>query len=182
MEIARGRIEAGKGQDLLIKAWAIVTKQIPNAHLLIIGEGEQYSYLKALIDKLHLNSSVELLGWVRDQYQYIKNSQLVVHPTTWVLEGFGMVSVEALSLARPVVAFKFGPIPEIVDNKVGRLVKPNSIDDLANSIIALLANPPLCRKLGNAGYKKYLSHFTMDRVGRDFIKLFKEVAVDNKLT
>jgi len=168
------RLEKGKGQDLLLQAWQKVEKEIPSAKLRIAGEGGFIDTLKHLNSKLNLKN-VEFAGFVPDSLTEIAQSKIVVFPTVWKLEGFGLTAVEAMALSRPVVCFEFGPLTEIIDESTGILVKPYDTEALANAIIKLLNSPRLAEKMGKAGRKKYLNKFTFNIVGQKYINLIKKV-------
>jgi len=164
------RLEKGKGQDLLLRAWQKVEKEIPSAKLNIIGEGGFLNELKQIVIELKLNN-VEFTGFVKDPLEEIALSEIFVFPTIWELEGFGLAAVEAMALKKPVVCFDFGPIPEIVDSTTGVLVKTNNINELANTIIKLLNSPQLGKIMGEGGRKKYLNNFTFKNIGKKYLKL-----------
>ncbi len=175
------RLESGKGQDLLIQAWPKVISLVPTAKLRIVGEGEQFSNLKSQVSNLNLDGSVKLTGWVKDSLAEIAKSSVVIFPTLWPLEGFGLVAVEAMSQAKPVVGFKFGPIPEIVTKDCGILVPPGDISALAGAIVDLLTHPVKAKLLGRAGRKRYLSHYIFDQIGPRYLQVFKFVLANNSV-
>ncbi len=167
------RLEKGKGQDLLIKAWRDVVAQVPRARLRIVGQGDQYQNLKFQISNLKLSSSVMLVGWVPDSLTEMAKSRLVVFPTLWSLEGFGLVAVEAMSLGKPVVGFKYGPVPEIVTPGCGILVAPGDTQALARAIIDLLTHPGKLRQMGKLARQRYLKNYTFDQIGHRYLQAFE---------
>lgn len=169
------RLEVGKGQDLLIQAWSKVISLVPQARLRIIGEGDWYEGLKLEIRRLKLESTVTLTGWVKDAVAEMAKSDIVVFPTLWPLEGFGMVAIEAMSQAKPVVGFNFGPVPEIVTGECGILVRPRDIPALAEAIVDLLTHPAKAKRMGQAGRKRYLAHYTFDQVGPQYLQVFAKI-------
>lgn len=152
------RIEKGKGQDTLLEAWPRVLKKYPQAILYIVGEG----------DTLPKTTNVVLTGRVPDALEYIAKSEIFVFPSRWPLEGFGLSMIEAMALAKPVIAYDQGPVPEIVDGSTGILVK----DDIATAIIKLISDAKLSKQLGLAGQKKYLENFTLAKIGPQYEKVF----------
>lgn len=169
------RLEEGKGQDMLIKAWPNVLKEIPHAKLKIVGEGGFQKKLKKISTELKLQKSVEFTGYVADSLAKMSEASVCVFPSLWALEGFGMVMIEAMSLKKPVVAFEAGPAPEVVTNgRTGILVEKGNINALSDALILLLKNPQKARVMGEAGYQKFLSNFTFNKVGPQYIDAFTE--------
>lgn len=169
------RLESGKGQDLLIQAWAKVVRQVPDTKLRIVGSGAQHQHLKFQISNLKLSSSIELVGWVADSLLEISASQIVIFPSRWDLEGFGLVAIEAMALSKPVVCFNRGPINEIIDSSCGILVPDADIDALSSAIVKLLKNPQLARKLGVSAHKKYLANYTFSHIGPRYSQIIRQV-------
>jgi glycosyltransferase involved in cell wall biosynthesis len=80
-------------------------------------------------------------------------------------EGFGLVLLEAMALAKPVVASNVMAIPEIVvDGETGLLVPPDNAPALANALVKLLSDAALSQKLGLAGQQRAQREFTVDRM------------------
>jgi len=163
------RLEPGKGQDLLIRAWAKVIKKVPQAKLEIVGEGDFLPILEALVSRLGLQSSISFLGRVPNALEKIAQSEVFVFPSMWSLEGFGIVTTEAMALSRPVVAFNVGPTPEVADPSTALLLPSGDINALSDAIIKLFSDPALAKKLGKNGRAKYLQSFTFDVVGPQYL-------------
>ena len=133
----------------LIKAIAIIKKDIPNIKLKIIGTGPEEANLKKLVSKLDLEENVEFLGFVENHNEVIgilKASQVFVLPST--VEGFGMVVIEAMTAGTPYVASDILPIREVTKGGIGGLLyEPENCEDLALKIKMLLNNNILRAKL-----------------------------------
>lgn len=92
--------------------------------------------------------------------QLYARSMVVVTPSV-IPEPFGLPVVEAMAAARPVVASRAGGIPELVqDGRTGLLVEPDDPEALADALLALLADPELCRVMGAAGREEVAAHWT----------------------
>ncbi len=143
--IAVGRLSAQKDFSTLIKSFKYVTQKI-NAKLLILGDGPLENRLHMLINKLHLNDSVNLIGFQPNPVSWIDKSNLFVLSSKW--EGFGNVIVEALATGKTVVSTncKSGPSEILEDGRYGYLTGVNKPYELANTIIQALENP-MCPKL-----------------------------------
>lgn len=167
--ICPSRLEKGKGQDILIEAFKEVVKAIPKAHLQIVGVGDFLPELQNLVKSYGLEKSVSFLGRVRDVSEYMQKAQLVVFPSVWALEGFGLVVIEAMALAKPVVAFNRGPTNEIVvDGATGLLAEVGKPQALSSAILALMQQPKLRRKLGTAGLQRYNERYTIQQIAAQY--------------
>lgn len=127
-----------KGQRFLVAAAPAVLERFPRARFLIVGEGEERPALEGQIRELGLEGRVILAGWRDDVPGILKGADLYVHASH--LEGLGTIVLDALALARPVVAAGAGGVPEIVrDGAEGWLAPPADPAGLAAKINAALA-------------------------------------------
>ncbi len=169
------RMEPGKGQDLLVKAFSKVLKVIPEAKLRIIGEGGFKEKVAAEIKTFKLEQNIELVGYVKDSMNELKRAQVVVFPSVWALEGFGLVLIEALSLGKPIVAFNKGPIPEIInDGDNGLLAKSHDTDELAKKIIELLSSSKLRNRLSRQAKLDFKEKYTIEMIGEKYNRIIQD--------
>lgn len=129
------------GLDNLVAAMRLVTDQLQGEELLLCigGKGPLRATLEELVRDLGLESSVRLLGFVADEDlpAYYQAADFFVLPTV-ALEGFGIVTIEALACNTPVIGTPIGATPEILKQVGGFLSKSASPDDLAEEIISVL--------------------------------------------
>lgn len=168
------RIEADKGQDTLLKAASILKRKISDFVVLIVGDGD-IQYLKDLASTLNINKQVKFLGFKKgkEKFQLISAFDIAVFPTRWELEGFGLVSVEAMMMKIPLVASKFGPVPEVVGDSA-ILVEPKP-KELASAIEQLLANSKKAEKLVESGRKRVEKYFDINKIADLYIKEFEDL-------
>jgi len=109
------RLEPRMGIDVLLEAWAGVLEDVPDACLLVIGDGSERASLEASVVRHDIGSSVRFLGRVDNAMLVAcyRAADLTVVPTT-ALEGFGLVVLESLACATPVVVTDAGGLPEAV--------------------------------------------------------------------
>jgi glycosyltransferase involved in cell wall biosynthesis len=129
--LAAGHLIHRKGFDLLIRAWNKIPADVRDGwRLRIVGDGEEEQTLKALVATLPLAGTVDFPGRSRNMAEEYRSAGLFVLSSR--KEGFGMVFLEAMGFALPVVAFdcENGPAEIVVNGKTGLLVPPEEIDSL----------------------------------------------------
>ena len=148
-----GRLTSRKGQLRLLEAAARLKREGVTFSLVLIGDGELRNQIEARIDALDLRDRVEMRGWADEAS--VTSSMLasrgVIVPSSD--EGLPVVIMEALALARPVVASRIAAIPELVrEGETGWLVSAEGVDDLADALRALLsASAQHLDELGSCG-------------------------------
>ena len=169
-----GQLVQEKGVDVLLTAFAKVVEQIPEAHLLLAGEGPQQERLRGLIAKLGLSRNVSVLG-------HIPRPELEQHfAPAWVQavpaireETFGLVAAEAMMRGTAVVASRSGGLNEIVQHgQTGFLVPPGEVNLLAEALIRFLNDRCLAEQMGNSAREFALRHFTGEVSVEKFITLY----------
>lgn len=171
------RLEPGKGQDLLIKAWPKVLAKFSRARLFLIGEGDFKPQLTRIVDNLNIGSSVTFLGRVDNLAKEVSPLTLGVFPSVWPLEGFGLVLLEAMSLGKPIVCFNWGPYPEIVNPDCAVLVEKNNIEEFSKAIIRIFSQPKFAKKLGENGRKRFNQFYTVDKVAPRYEKVLLQAQI-----
>jgi len=145
------RLEPEKGHPTLLEAWPAVLRSVPDAYLLIVGEGSRRDALEALARDLHIAHRVVFTGRRDDVPAVTAALDVAVLPS--YREAQGLSILEALALSRPVVASDVGGIPEVItDGVTGLLVPPHDPDALAAAIARLLRDHPYADTLGRAGH------------------------------
>jgi glycosyltransferase involved in cell wall biosynthesis len=134
------RLAPRMGLDNLIRAMKSIVAGQPEALLLIGGKGPERERLEALVNELGLGTNVRFLGFIPDEQlaDYYRAADLFVLPTT-ALEGFGLVTVEALSSGTPAVGTPIGATPEILGALDRRLLAASSgHGDIATAVLGFL--------------------------------------------
>ena len=172
-----GQMARTKGVDVLLSAFVRVVREIPEARLLLAGDGPEREALARLILQLGLSSSTSALG-------HLPHSELERHfapawvqavPSRWA-EPFGLVAAEAMMRGTAVVASNSGGLAEIVrDGRTGFLVPPGDSDRLAEALLRLLRDRELAEKMGRAGREVALSQFSEDCCVEGFLLSYERL-------
>jgi glycosyltransferase involved in cell wall biosynthesis len=154
-----GRVVPEKGLALLLQALARLDARW---RLVVAGDGIASRDAKRLAARLQLADRIVFHGWASRQalQELYAEATVVAVPSLWP-EPFGIVGIEAMAHARPVVAFAVGGIPEWLEHGVtGFLVPPYELDALADRLRACLESPELARTLGANGRARVESAFS----------------------
>lgn len=158
-----GALVGHKGQKHLIDAMPLVLRDVPDAHLVIFGEGELRTPLERQVKHLGLDKHVLLPGFREDVLSLMKSGDLFVMSS--VTEGLGSTVLDAMAMGLAVVGTRAGGIPEaVVAGETGELVGAGEPAPLAASIVKLLKDPALRREYGEAGRARVRERFGVDRL------------------
>jgi glycosyltransferase involved in cell wall biosynthesis len=152
--LAVGRLTIEKDYPALIKAFSILSEK-NNFRLIILGEGKKRNELENLIKKLELQEKIDLLGFTRNPFVYMRNCDVFVLSSA--TEGFPNTLIEAMACGTPVVSTDCPSGPrEILDNgKFGKLVKVGDEKALAEAILETIKNPLSSEELINRVREKF---------------------------
>jgi glycosyltransferase involved in cell wall biosynthesis len=164
----------GKGHTTLIHAFEGLKQEIPEAVLVIVGEGYLRDKLSDLVDRLGLKGSVLFTGFLMDVRRIIATFDVAVLPSFF--EGMGRVLLEAMAMGKPVVASSVGGIPDLVHHgKNGLLVTPGSVSELKSALLTLIRNKALAKEMGKEGRKRISEEFSAGRMAQSIEKLYREL-------
>ncbi|NJL20440.1 MAG: glycosyltransferase family 4 protein [Leptolyngbyaceae cyanobacterium SM1_3_5] len=172
-----GRLVPEKGVDLLLRAFAQVLLQVPQARLLIAGQGSEANFLQTLAAELGVSDRVTWLGHLplAEMERQFESAWVQVVPSKWE-EPFGNVSTEAMMRGTAVIASAVGGQPEIVqDGVTGFLVPPADVDAIATPLLKLLRDRALAEQMGQCGRQRALTHFSESQRTDRFIDLYQQI-------
>lgn len=168
-----------KGLDSLLPALAIVKKTHPDVRLLLGGTGELLGYYRDLVHSLGLGDNVEFAGYIPDNSlpDYYSRSRMFVQPSSDpCLEGFGMVTLEAMACGRPVITTPVSGVASEIDaSGAGFIVEPENPGRLAEVILNLLDDGKRADEMGRAGRDLVTRRFTWDRIAGEVEGVYHEV-------
>jgi glycosyltransferase involved in cell wall biosynthesis len=175
-----GRLRPWKGQDRFLRILIRVVEAMPEARSIVVGGspfGVDDGYASSLhhqVEKLGLREHVVFTGQLDDVRPALSVMDVFVHPGD--PEPFGLVNIEAMAMAKPVVAFAHGALPEIVvDGQTGILVPPGDEVAMAESIVGLLGDPQKRALMGRAARERVIERFTIERVVKQVSTILEEV-------
>ena len=161
-----------KGHCFLIEAASTVVQQIPNLHILFIGDGELREELLTQTKSLGLERNIHFLGTRQDVPDLLAASDFFILPSLW--EGLSMALVEAMASQLPVIATDVsGTRQVVVTGESGILVPPGVAQQLADAILQMVSNPKKARAMGIAAKQRVEKHFSAQKQALDHIALFE---------
>jgi len=173
-----GRLVYRKGVHILVEAMQHVIKRIPDAHLLVVGEGYMEKFLRVMIKSLGLERNIKLLGYVpEDILPYLYSvSDVFVFPSL-LCESFGITLLEAMASGTPIVASNVGGVPEIIEDEVtGLLVKRGDDKELAEHIIKLLVDRRLANEIARNSLQVVKERYSWPVIVDRIEELYEKVA------
>ena len=170
-----GRLELEKGHPTLLEAWPLVLERVPNAYLLIVGEGSRQDALREIARDQGIARHVIFTGRRDDIPAVTAALDVAVLPS--YREAQGLTILEAMAMSRPVVASNVGGIPEMVEDGVtGLLVPPHDPAALAAAVSRLLLDHPLADTLARAGHDLVHDRFCVQRMVNAVQEIYDEGA------
>jgi glycosyltransferase involved in cell wall biosynthesis len=166
-----GRLTPVKRQDLLLRAFAQVRQRVPQAHLVVIGDGPLRGDLRALATELGVDGVTHFTGYQPEPQRYLP--LIDVFALTSASEGIPQALLEASSAGIPAIASRVGGVPEVIDHdRTGLLFSSGDQDALVRGIIALLTDMGLARDLGAAARDRVERLFHIGRMAKDYHQQF----------
>lgn len=152
-----GQMIRGKGIDLMLEGLARLSG---DWQAVFVGEGNFLDSAKQLADRLQITDRVEFAGWIDHNRlnAYYARARALIVPSRWP-EPFGMVGIEAMARARPVIGFAAGGIPDWLDATAGILVPAADVSALAAAMQRLLDDSQLAGTLGQGARFWFESHY-----------------------
>jgi glycosyltransferase involved in cell wall biosynthesis len=169
------RLEPEKGHPTLLEAWPAVLRKVPDAYLLIVGEGGRREELERQARDLRIAHRVVFTGRRDDVPAVTAALDVAVLPS--YREAQGLAILEAMALSRPVVASNVGGIPEMIEDGVtGLLVPPRDPAALAAAIVRLLKDHSLADTLARAGHDLVHDRFCIELMVKAVEEIYDEGA------
>jgi len=158
-----GRLAEQKGFDYLVEAAKILHKKRNDLVFVVSGEGKLEAPLKAQVRTAGLQDSFVFEGFTPDIYPYLKGCNLFV--LTSLFEGMPNVVMEAMAMAKPVIATDVNGARELIENeKTGMIIPPKNPQAIAEAIQQMLCSPEKMKTFGENGKQRVANYFTMEQM------------------
>lgn len=168
------RLVDGKGVEDVIEALA--HPPLAKARLQIAGEGPCLEALKAFATSQSVDARVKFLGPVFDMPKFWQSVDVGVVPSNGLIESFGLVAIEAMACAKPVVVSDSGALPDIVsDGKTGRVVRAGDVPGFATALGAYAHDLATRREHGLNGRQRCEDQFGIERAATRYLELCAEL-------
>ncbi|MDQ3964085.1 MAG: glycosyltransferase [Actinomycetota bacterium] len=167
------RLRRQKGHEVLLQAFRRVVGHLPDAQLVLVGDGPERANITGTAASLGVTKNVKFLGEVADVWPVLARSDVFVLASSY--EPLGIAILEAMAAGVPVVASAVGGIPELVkDGVTGYLVPPHDEQRLAEAILKLLASKSLRERMGHAAEESAAGQ-SMERMLRAYFGLYQRL-------
>lgn len=170
-----GMLRPEKNQQLLVRAFALLVKELPNIRLVICGEGECRADLEKLATELGVASQVDFLGYRIDSHEIMSALDLYCLPS--VYEGLPLSILEAWAARRPVVATEvMGNVDIVRHNQNGMLVPLGDERAMADALLKLAVDRPLADKFAVSGNDVVTAQFDIRQMVAHYEHIYQELA------
>ena len=163
MVLASGRLAPQKGVEYLVRAAPRIRQAVPDACIVVVGDGPLKRRLASLTAEVGVEETVRFLGFRRDVGELLAAADLVVLPSLW--EGLSISLLEAMAAGKAIVTTTLASNREATDDgRAARLVPPKDVDALAAAVAALAASPGERDVLGRRAQEIQRERYTMRRM------------------
>lgn len=162
-----------KGQQHLVGAMPAVRQQLPNAKLLLAGEGKNRAAVQELAASLGVQDAVLFPGFVTNMEEFYAALDAFVFPSEF--EGLGTALQAAMAYALPAISTTRGALGEVVEDKRTALVAEPNAESFATAMIQLAKNNNLQRKLGDAAREEISNRFSKDLMVDNTLAVYEEM-------
>lgn len=177
-----GRLIPQKHQKTLIRAFSKVVKSESKVKLIIVGGGKLESALKKLVRDLNIEDSVIFTGLIErvEVYRILHILDIFVMTSLW--EGFCVAVLQAMVARKPVILTDIPQFREAIDDGVcGKLVPVRDPEAIAKTILELKNNPKVAKEMGEAGRKRVIEKFSIQKTVENYGKLYDKLLKEKKI-
>ena len=175
---AIGRMVWQKGFEYLIESIPEIIETIPQLKILIVGDGPLRERLEGLAESLKVKERIIFTGFRNDIREIFSAVDLLVIPS--LLEGFPMVTLEAMAMAKPIIATNIDGIAEqITDGVNGVLVPPKDPSALAKAVVRVLNDKKLARTMALSAREKVEQEFSVEKMVAETEKVYLSLLKNN---
>jgi len=172
--VRMGKEDRYKGIDSVIKSLPLIVRELGPVVYRIVGRGDDVPRLKALAEQLAVSQYVSFTGGLPEEElrEHYRRCSVFVMPSE--KEGFGIVFLEAMAYAKPVIGGAHGGTPSVVkDGETGLLVNHQDIAGISQAIIRILSDKEMSERFGRAGRARLLNEFTFQKFESNLDEVFR---------
>ena len=170
-----GRIVKQKRLDLLLEGFSLVLARYPQAHLVIVGDGQLRPELQAYADSLDVSHAVTWTGFRRDIPRLLAAMDLYIQPSA--NEGLPLSILEAMAAGKAVIATDVGGAQEVLTHqKTGILIPPGSSLAIGAAVVDLLNHPDKRAALAQAAREHVVQEFGVQRMVEGYRRIYETLA------
>ena len=152
-----------KKHEIFLSAAALILRDYPDTHFIVVGDGERRQELEALARDLHVADHVHFLGWRGDLSRIYADLDIVA--LTSANEGLPVSLIEGMAAGKPVVAYACDGAGEVcLDGNTGHLIEPGDLAKLETCLARLAEDPAHRSTLGQAGRALVNEEFTVEQL------------------
>lgn len=167
-----GSFKEAKNHQMMINAFALARKKMPDIELFMYGDGPLKSKMEELVDNLHADSYIHFCGITPNVYSVMSEFDVFLLPSLW--EGLPMTLIEAMGTGLPIITAGVGGIPTMLKDGVSAVFCELSVENLADKISLLYNNVGLRKQLGLNAKKESL-HFSSKTMASNYISIYRSV-------
>jgi len=172
-----GRLSGEKGHRYLIRAFQLLSHDLPDVRIIIIGEGSEREALESMVNRFQLCDRVLLPGYRKNARTYMPFFKVFVLPS--LTEGLPITLLEAMQEGVPVVATRVGGMARVLDDgKTGMLVPPGDDAALAEGIRQVLTDAEFAGRMRLAAAKIVADHYTSAAMAKQYSEVYQAVLSD----
>ena len=168
------RLHPVKDHVTAVAAMAYVVQDVPNAVLVMVGDGVEKRRVSAKAHEFGVTNNIRMLGMRNDVPRFMVAADVFM--LTSLSEGISVTLLEAMASSKPIVATDVGGNSEVVSHgKNGLLCRSSDARDIGGSLTALLRNPQLQSQMGRAGRERLLEMFTQERMHAGYTRIYDDM-------
>jgi glycosyltransferase involved in cell wall biosynthesis len=169
-----GVLSPDKGQEWLIRALPLIRSELPNAKLLLAGDGPCRAQLESLARKMNLSDAVIFAGFVKDVESVYPALDVFLLPS--MFEALSNALMSAMAYGVPSIAFNCGGPAEIIEHeKSGLLVSEKDPEAIANAVKRILQGPELAARFRQAGRARIEDKFSSEKMVDAMLRVYASV-------
>lgn len=179
--ISIGRLLHWKGFHLGLRAFA--KANLPEAEYWVVGDGSELKRLQTLVEDLGIENQVKFCGELprNSVLQALEQSSILVHPS--LHDSGAGVCLEAMAAGRPILCLDLGGPAAQVTTETGFKVPAENphqvVEAMADAMIEMASNSPLCIQMGQAGQRRVQEFYSWEAKGKQFAKIYEQIADSN---